>query len=73
VPPSQIVEIGAGDPSDIGLLAVVTLPANRGELPTVNLQGPLVINFRTRRAKQIVSQEADFSVRRPVDLNRVVA
>lgn len=73
VPPSQIIEIGAGDPADIGLLAVVTLPANRGELPTVNLQGPIVINFRTRRAKQIVSQEADFSVRCPVDLHRVVA
>jgi len=73
VSPAQLVEIGQGEPADIGLLAVVTLPANRGELPTVNLQGPLVINFKTRRAKQIVSQEADFSVRRPVDLGRVVA
>lgn len=73
VQPSQILELGASGPADIGLLAVVTLPADRSELPTVNLQGPIVINFNTRRAKQIVSQEADFSVRRPVDLARVVA
>ena len=73
VPPSQLLELGASDLSDIGMLAVVTLPANRQDLPTVNLQGPIIINFRTRRAKQIVSTEGDFSVRRPVDLTRVVA
>jgi len=73
VPPAQLLELGANDPSDIGLLAVVTLPANRSDMPTVNLQGPLIINFRTRRAKQLVSMEGDFSVRCPVDLARVVA
>lgn len=73
VPPSHLAEIGGGDPADVGLLAVVTLPANRGDLPTVNLQGPIVVNFRTRRAKQVVSGEGDFSVRRPVDLARLVA
>jgi flagellar assembly factor FliW len=73
VPPSQIVELGAAEASDIGLLAVVTLPADSGKLPTVNMQGPLVINFKTRHAKQVVSGDEQHSVRRPVDLAKLVA
>lgn len=73
VAPWQIADLGGADPSDIGLLAIVTLPGSPAEQATVNLQGPIVINFRTRRAKQIVCQEADYSVRRPVDLTRLVA
>jgi flagellar assembly factor FliW len=71
--PSQIAELGPGESSDIGLLAVVTLPADRGGLPTVNLQGPLVINFKTRCAKQVVSGDDQHAVRRPLDLGRLVA
>ena len=71
--PAQIAELGPGESSDIGLLAVVTLPANQGQLPTVNLQGPLVINFKTRCAKQVVSGDDLHAVRRPLDLARLVA
>jgi flagellar assembly factor FliW len=73
VQPSQIVELGSAESSDIGLLAVVTLPASSGGLPTVNLQGPLVINFKTRYAKQVVSGDDQYSVRRPLDLAKLVA
>ena len=73
VQPSQIMELGPGDASDISLLAVVTLPADRGQLPTVNLQGPLVINFKTRYAKQVVSGDDQHAVRRPLDLEKLVA
>ena len=73
VQPSQIVDLGPVESSDIGLLAVVTLPADSGKVPTVNLQGPLVINFRTRFAKQIVSGDDQHAVRRPLDLARLVA
>lgn len=73
VQPSQVVELGAAEESDIGLLSVVTLPADSGKLPTVNLQGPLVINFKTRYAKQIVSGDDQHSVRRPIDLAKLVA
>ena len=73
VQPTQIAELGASESSDIGLLAVVTLPANQGQLPTVNLQGPLVINFKTRCAKQVVSGDDHHAVRRPLDLARLVA
>jgi len=74
VPPSQLADLGAGSATDIAILAMVTLPtAGGGDTPTVNLRGPLAINFRTRRAKQIVSHEGDYSVRCPVDLTRLVA
>lgn len=73
VQPAQIAELGAGESSDIGLLAVVTLPASQGGLPTVNLQGPLVINFKTRSAKQVVSGDDQHAVRKPLDLAKLVA
>jgi len=73
VEPWQVAEIGSADPSDLGLLAIVTLPSQRGELATVNLQGPLAFNFRTRRAKQIICAEDTHGVRCPVDLQRFVA
>jgi flagellar assembly factor FliW len=73
VQPAQIMDLGATNAADIGLLAVVTLPMTSGDQPTVNLQGPLVINFKSRRAKQIVSSDEQFGVRCPVDLARLVA
>jgi flagellar assembly factor FliW len=71
VAPSQIAELGAYRPADIGLLSVVTLPQRAGEQPTANLQGPIAINFATRTAKQLVLSETDFGVRCPIDLRQL--
>jgi flagellar assembly factor FliW len=71
--PSQIMDLGAASAPDIGLLAVITLPMSAEDQPTVNLQGPLVINFKSRRAKQLVSADEQYGVRCPVDLSRLVA
>lgn len=73
VHPPLIVDLGSAELADIGLLAVITLPEDRANLPTVNLKAPLVINFKTRRAKQLVSSDEQFSIRCPVDLSRLVA
>jgi flagellar assembly factor FliW len=73
VQPSQIVDLGAPSAAEIGLLAVVTLPTSSDAQPTANLQGPLVINFTSRRAKQLVSGDDQYGVRCPVDLSRLVA
>ena len=70
--PSQIMEIGPHRPSDIAMLAIVTLPAATGEMATANLQGPLAINFATKMAKQIIVSETEFGVRWPIDLARVI-
>lgn len=73
VAPSQLAELGAYRASDIGLLAVVTLPSAVDDLPTANLQGPIAINFATRNAKQLVLGETDFGVRVPVDLKQMIS
>ena len=73
VAPSQIAELGAYRPADIGLLSVVTLPSTPGDQPTANLQGPIALNFATRTAKQLVLSETDFGVRCRIDLKRLAA
>src|SRR4029077_16719823 len=71
VAPSQMAELGAYRPADIGLLSVVTLPSMPGDKPTANLQGPIAINFATRAAKQLVLSETDYGVRCPIDLQEL--
>jgi flagellar assembly factor FliW len=73
IEPWQVVDLGGAEPSDIGVLAIVTLPSQRGEPATANLQAPLAFNFRTRRAKQIIRADESHGVRCPVDLQRFVA
>jgi flagellar assembly factor FliW len=73
IAPSQLGELGIAEPSDVGTLAVVTLPPTNLEWPTVNLQGPLALNFKTRLGKQLVCGEGDYGVRCPVDIARLVA
>ena len=67
VPTADALELGARDASDIAVLGIVTLPQAGGR-PTANLQGPVVLNPRTRRAKQIVCSDADYGVRSEFDL-----
>lgn len=71
--PTQLADLGESAPSDIALLAVVTLPASHGAAPTANLRGPIAVNFRTRRATQIVCSDSDYEVRCPVDMDQLVA
>jgi flagellar assembly factor FliW len=73
VQPSQIADLGAPNSAEIGLLAVVTLPTTQDAQPTVNLQGPLVINFKLRRAKQLVSSDDKYGVRCVFDLARLAS
>lgn len=73
VAPSQLADLGAYRPADIGLLSVVTLPQSAGARPTANLQGPIAINFATHSAKQLVLSETDFGVRVPIDLTQLTA
>ena len=64
----EIQELGAGEASDVAILAIVTLPRTRHEQPTANLQGPIAIAFASRRAKQLAIAESEFGVRCTLDL-----
>ncbi len=52
-------------PSDFALLCVVVVTDNADEM-TMNLFAPVVVNLRTRRARQVVLENSGFSVRQPI-------
>ncbi|MDE2482986.1 MAG: flagellar assembly protein FliW [bacterium] len=52
-------------PSDFTLLGVVVVTEEAHEM-TMNLFAPIVVNLRTRKARQIVLENSGFSVRQPI-------
>lgn len=63
VPDADAAELGITDLSHVQLLALVTV----GEQSvTANLLGPIVVNLRTRTAKQVVLSEQRYSVKAPL-------
>ena len=68
VGPFDLAELQADTPADVMVLAIVTLPRAHEDQCTANLQGPLAINLRTRRGKQIAISESDYGVRYPISL-----
>jgi flagellar assembly factor FliW len=55
--------LGLSAAEDATTLGIVTL----GDVPTVNLLGPMVINARTGAAMQVVLHEASYGVRQPIE------
>ena len=74
--PGFAVDVGAGDlaeleakeEADVAVLAIVTLASPSAGGCTVNLQGPVALNLRARRAKQLAVPESRYGVRHPIDL-----
>jgi flagellar assembly factor FliW len=58
----------AGDPSQVLVLTILTLPRAPGQTATANLQGPLAFHLQRRLGRQVVLQDSPFSVRHPVQL-----
>lgn len=65
---AELADLEPSQPSDIVVLAIVTLGSPDDQLTTVNLQGPITINLRRRRGRQIVLADSDYGVRTPVEL-----
>lgn len=63
VPDEDCRAIGLTDPADAQLLCLVTVGDDR---VTANLLGPVVLNVRTRLARQVVLTDARLSTRAPV-------
>lgn len=62
-------ELRAEEDTDVAILAIVTLPASRDQPPTANLQGPLALNLRARRGKQLALDDSDqFGLRCPIPI-----
>jgi flagellar assembly factor FliW len=65
--------LGLEHPSDVLVLAIVTLPGGTADAPTANLRGPIVLNARKQCAQQVMSAVAGHDVRTPIDLNALPA
>jgi flagellar assembly factor FliW len=62
VNPKEIEELGVEDVGEVVTYAVVTIPQDYAKM-TANLQGPVLINTRTRLAKQLVLVNSRYGIR----------
>ena len=73
LPDDHAVAVGGDAPGDVVVLGIVTLPRAPGEHSTVNLQGPLFVNLRTRTGCQRVSDTNAYGTRHPIALERFLS
>ena len=62
VDPAELEEIGIARAEDRLVFAIVTIPENSSQM-TANLQGPLILNRRTRVGRQSISSNPRWGVR----------
>lgn len=48
-------------PEDLKVLVILTIPPGRPQDMTANLMGPVVINLKTRRGRQIIVEDPPYS------------
>jgi len=65
VEPHELTELGVAEGDDLVIFVILTIPSSDPRRITANLQGPVVVNLRTRRAKQIILRD-DLPVRYPL-------
>jgi flagellar assembly factor FliW len=63
VNPEELAEIGIASKEDLLVFAIVTIPAEDSKRMTANLQGPLVINRKTRVGRQCISNNPKWGIR----------
>ena len=63
IPDEDCATIGRTDPEDAQVLCLVTVDE---DAVTANLLGPVVLNVRTRLARQIVLTDSSLSTRAPI-------
>ena len=52
--------------TDVNLYCIVTVPFNKPEAMTINLQGPILINLKKMLAAQLISEDESHSIREPL-------
>jgi flagellar assembly factor FliW len=60
--PEDLEEIGIRSDEDMLVFSVVTIPEQQEQM-TANLQGPIIINKKTKHARQIISPNPRWKVR----------
>lgn len=64
--PLDLIDVGAQTTMDLFLLAIVTLPRAATPYPTVNLQGPVLVNRANGWAKQLVLVHSPYHTHHPL-------
>ncbi len=62
----DLASIGLAKVEDALVFLIVTIPENQPEKMTANMQGPILINRGTRKARQAISMNEKHIVRLPV-------
>lgn len=62
LPAGDLQRLGISDPRDAALLAILVVPRDIRNL-TANLQAPLIINPETRRGKQVILGQVEWSTK----------
>ena len=65
LPPYAFVALDIKNAEDFTLLCVVVVTADAQEM-TMNLMAPIVVNLRSRKARQVMLENSSFSVREPI-------
>jgi flagellar assembly factor FliW len=64
IPAEEIATLGTADSDDLALGVICTVPTDPSEA-TVNLRAPIVVDVKSRRGKQVVLNDADYSIHHP--------
>lgn len=67
LPEADQAKMGLVPNSETAVLAIITLP-QAGNRATANLQGPLVIDFTTRRGWQVIVADSEYGTRHSIDV-----
>lgn len=65
VGPDCLAELGRAKENDLVMFVILTIPSDDPTRMTANLRGPILVNPRTRLAKQVILQE-EWPVRYPL-------
>ncbi len=66
MPSEDLIELELLDSSLMAVLVIVTIPGEDITTWTANLMAPLLINTRTRKGKQVVLYDSDYTHREPL-------
>ena len=64
--PLDLMDVGAHASTDLFLVVIVTLPRKTVPYPTMNLQGPVLINRTNGWAKQLVLVQNPYHTQHPL-------
>lgn len=65
LPPYAIAALDIRDANEFAVLCVVVATTNAQEM-TMNLMAPIIINLRARRARQVMLENSNYSIREPI-------